>query len=161
MKTTLITGCFLLLGFSIQVSAQESINASGNNSSGSSGSVTSSIGQSFYEAFTSSSGNVSTGVQQSYEITETLGTDIQEINLSFKIYPNPTPDILYLKVGFNDYKKYRYELFDGSGKVLTSKSVNESQASILMSSYPAAMYYLKVLKEGKVVKIFKVLKTDK
>ncbi|MPS71857.1 MAG: T9SS type A sorting domain-containing protein [Chryseobacterium sp.] len=161
MKTTLITGCFLLLGFSIQVSAQESVNANGDNSSGSGGSVTSSIGQSFYETSISSSGNVSTGVQYSYEIIETLGSDIKEINLSLKIYPNPTPDVLYLKVGFPDYRKYRYELFDSSGKVLTGKAINGSQTSITVTSYPAAVYYLKILKDGKVVKVFKVLKADK
>lgn len=161
MKTILISCSFLMFGFSISLSAQESINAAGMNLSGSNGNVTSSIGQTFYEASASSSGSVSAGVQQSYEITETLGSEITEINLSLKIYPNPTPDILYLKVGFNDYKKYRYELFDGSGKVLAGKVVNESQTSIIMSSYPAAIYYLKIVKEGKVVKIFKVLKTDK
>ncbi|WP_312764517.1 T9SS type A sorting domain-containing protein [Epilithonimonas sp.] len=161
MKTILTTGCFLLFGFSISISAQESINAAGVNLSGSNGKVTSSIGQTFYETSASSSGSVSAGAQQSYEITETLGSEIAEINLSLKIYPNPTPDILYLKVGFNDCRKYRYELFDGSGKVLTGRSVNEAQTSISMSSYPAAVYYLKIAKEGKVVKIFKVLKTDK
>lgn len=161
MKTTLISCSFLLFGFSISVSAQESVNVAGINLSGSNGNLTSSIGQTFYEISASSSGSVSAGAQQSYEITETLGSEITEINLSLKIYPNPTPDILYLKVGFNDYKKYRYELFDGSGKVLTGRSVNESQSSISMSSYPAAIYYLKIAKEGKVVKIFKVLKTDK
>ncbi len=161
MKTTLLYCSFLLFGCSISVSAQESINAAGMNLSGSNGNLTSSIGQTFYETSASSSRSVSAGVQQAYEITETLGSEITEINLSLKIYPNPTPDVIYLKVGFNDYKKYRYELFDGSGKVLTSNVVNESQTSIIMSAYPAATYYLKILKDGKAVKIFKVLKTDK
>lgn len=150
-----------VVGFSIQSYAQESLNTAGNNTSGSNGNVTSSIGEVFYDTAISPSGSVAAGVQQAYEITETLGVDITEINLSLKIYPNPTPDILNLKVGFNDYKNYRYELYDGSGKSLTGKAINESQTSIKMTSYPAAVYYLKIMKDGKVVKIFKVLKTDK
>lgn len=161
MKTTLTIHSFVFFCLTIQISAQETINTSSNNLSGSNGSVTSSIGQTFYETSSSSVGSVSTGVQQSYEITGTLGSDITEINLNLKIYPIPTPDILHLKVGFNDYKKYRYDLFDGSGKILTGKSVNEPETSITMASYPAAVYYLKISKDGKVVKIFKILKTDK
>lgn len=150
-----------VVGFSIQSYAQSSINASGGNSSESNGNVAYSIGEVFYDTASSPSGSVAAGVQQAYEITETLGIDITEINLSLKIYPNPTPDILNLKVGFNDYKKYHYELLEGSGKSLTSKTINESQTSIKMTSYPAGIYYLKVMKGGKVMKIFKVLKTDK
>jgi len=151
-----------VVGFSIQSYAQESLNTAGNNTSGSNGNVTSSIGEVFYDTAISSTGSVAAGVQQPYEITETLGVDITEINLSLKIYPNPTPDILNLKVGFSDFKKYSYEISDGSGKLLiTKKPVIESQTSIGMASYPAAIYYLKIMKEGKVIKIFKVLKSDK
>lgn len=161
MKTVLTIPSFLFFFLTIQISAQESINAGSSNLSGPDGSVTSSIGQTFYETSSSSAGSVSAGVQQSYEITGTLGSDITEINLNLKIYPIPTPDILHLKVGFNDYRKYRYDLFDGSGKILTGKSIYESETSITMATYSAAVYYLKVSKDGKVVKIFKVLKTDK
>ncbi|WP_313100360.1 T9SS type A sorting domain-containing protein [Epilithonimonas sp.] len=151
----------LVVGFSMHSYAQSSTNTAGGNSSGSNGNAAFSLGQVFYDTATSAVGSVAAGVQQAYEITETLGIDITEINLSLKIYPNPTPDILNLKIGFNDYKKYRYELYDGSGKSLTSKSINESQTSINMTFYPAAVYYLKIMKDGKVVKVFKVLKTNK
>lgn len=161
MKTTLTIHSLLFFCFSIQISAQESINSSSINLSESTGSITSSIGQTFFETSSSSVGNISTGVQHSYDITETLGSDITEINLNLKIYPIPTQDVLHLKIGFNDHKKYRYDLFDGSGKILTSRSINEFETAITMSSYPAAIYYLKISKDGKVVKTFKVLKTDK
>ena len=160
MKSKIIS--IFVLGLSIQFYAQTSLNTAGDNSSGTNGNVTYSIGEAFYDTAISSTGSVAAGVQQPYEITETLGVDITEINLSLKIYPNPTPDILNLKVGFSDYKKYSYEISDGSGKLLTTKKpVIESQTSITMASYPAAIYYLKIMKEGKVIKIFKVLKTDK
>lgn len=159
MKSLIIS--IFVVGFSMQSYAQSSINTTGNNVSGSNGNVTYSIGEVFYDTAISSTGSVAAGVQQPYEITETLGVDVTEINLSLKIYPNPTPDILNLKVGFNDYKKYNYEIFDGSGKSLITKPIRESQTSIRMASYPAAIYYLKIMKDGKVIKIFKVLKTDK
>ncbi|UHO36683.1 T9SS type A sorting domain-containing protein [Chryseobacterium capnotolerans] len=126
--------------------------------SGVTGSVAASVGQSFYENITSSVGSVTAGVQQSYEIIPTLGVDITEINLSLAVFPNPTTDILNLKVGFKDYNKYRYDLFDSSGKLLTSQPITQAQTQITMTSYPASIYLLKISKEGATIKIFKVLK---
>lgn len=158
MKTTFFTLSLFLVSFSIQISAQETLNTSGNNISGTTGSVTASIGQSFYETISSSVGSVTAGVQQSYEITATLGISVTEINLGLAVFPNPTTDILNLKVGFKDYEKYHYELFDSSGKSLMAKPILQSQTQITMTPYPAAMYLLKISKEGKNIKIFKVLK---
>ncbi|UKB82341.1 T9SS type A sorting domain-containing protein [Chryseobacterium sp. MEBOG06] len=161
MKTTLFTLSLFLASFSIQVSGQETLNTSGTNMSGTTGNVTASLGQIFYETASSPAGNIATGVQHSYEITPTLGVDITEISLNLTIFPNPTADILNLKMGFKDYNKYRYDIFDSSGKLLASQPVLQAQTQIIMASYPASIYLLKVSKEGKTIKIFKVLKTDK
>lgn len=161
MKTTFFTLSLFLVSFSIQVSGQESLNTSGTNMSGTAGSVTASLGQIFYTTTSSSLGSIAAGVQQSYEITATLGVDITEISLNLTIFPNPTADILNLKMGFKDYDKYRYDIFDGSGKLLTGQPILQAQTQIIMASYPASMYLLKISKEGKTIKIFKVLKTDK
>ncbi|REC60735.1 hypothetical protein DRF65_19165 [Chryseobacterium pennae] len=158
MKTTFFTLSLFLVSFSIQISAQEIVNTSGNDMSGTTGNVAASVGQSFYETITSSAGSVAAGIQQPYEIIPTLGVDIVEINLNLAIFPNPTTDILNLKIGFKDYSKYHYDLFDGSGKLLTSQSITQSQTQITMAPYPASIYLLKISKEGKNVKIFKVLK---
>lgn len=161
MKTTLFTLSSFLVSFSIQVSGQEALNTSGTNMSGTTGNVTASLGQVFYEATSSSVGNIVAGVQQPYEITTTLGVDITEISLDLTVFPNPTTDILNLKMGFKDYEKYYYDIFDGSGKLLASKSISQAQTQITMTSYPAGIYLLKISKGSKIIKIFKVLKTDK
>lgn len=161
MKTTLFTISLFLVSFSIQVSGQETLNTGGANMSGMIGNVTASLGQIFYETTSSSAGNVAAGVQLPYEITATLGVDITEISLNLNVFPNPTTDILNLKMGFKDYNKYRYDIFDGSGKQLASQPILQSQTQITMMSYPAGIYLLKISKEGKAIKIFKVLKTDK
>lgn len=158
MKTTLFTLSLFLVSFSMKVSGQETLNTSGNNMSGTTGNVTASLGQVFYETASSSEGSITAGVQQPYEITATLGVNITEISLNLNIFPNPTTDILNLKMGFKDYDKYRYDLFDSSGKLLTSQPVLQTQTQIVMTSYPAAIYLLKISKEGKTIKIFKVLK---
>ncbi|MBN9337902.1 MAG: T9SS type A sorting domain-containing protein [Chryseobacterium sp.] len=101
------------------------------------------------------------GVEHADEILETLGMDVREIGLNLKIYPNPTPDILYLNIDFKDFRKYSFELLDNSGRSLMIKPVGSSTVSFSMGSYAAGVYLLKVTKNGKLIKIFKVIKSDK
>lgn len=156
---TIIT--LLFVGSSSFFFSQSTINASGSDASGTNGNVSSSIGQVFYESSGSLSGTVIPGVQQSYEILETLGMDIKEIGLNMKIYPNPTADVLNLSIAFNDYKSYSFELIDNSARLLITGNVKNANTSLLMTVYPAGIYILKVKKGGKLIKSFKVIKSDK
>lgn len=160
MKTTILTFSFFLFGMSV-LQAQTSVNSSGNTISSSVGDMTYSVGQTFQDFHSNSMVSISEGVQQPYEISATLGIDISEIRLNVKVFPNPTQDVLNLKVDFNDYNKYHYEVYDSSGKILISSSVKSKDTTLSIASYPSALYYLKVTKNGKPLKIFKVLKTDK
>ncbi len=161
MKSIIFISCCVFSGIHL-VHAQSSPNSGGNNASGSSGVIAYSIGQTFYEPIASLGGSTSPGVQQSYEIADTtLGQEIAEIGLSLKIYPNPTTDILNLRIDLNDFQKYSYELQDFAGRFLNKKSVSGKVSEISMSKYPSGTYLLKVSKGNTAVKIFKVIKTDK
>ena len=159
MKTTILT--FVLLVFAVSLQAQTSINTSGNTISSSSGNISYSLGQAFQDVKSNSSVSISEGVQQPYEITQTLGMDISEIGLDVKVFPNPTSDILNLKVDFADYRSYTYELYDSSNKILKKNDVLSKNTVLSIASYPATIYYVKVSKKNKPVKIFKIIKTDK
>ncbi len=152
--------CCVFSGSSL-IFAQSSQNSGGNNISTSSGNVSYSIGQTFYEPSASTSASITPGVQQSYEISETLGQEIAEIGLSLKVYPNPTTDILNLRIDLNDYQRYNYELYDLGGRFLLKKSVSGKTTEISMSKYPSGTYLIKVSKGNSSVKIFKIIKTDK
>ena len=159
MKITFFSLSFCVFSC-ILVSGQSSPN-SGGGVSGPSGNVSYSIGQTFYEAVVSSGGSVSLGVQSSYEVTETLGQEIAEISLSLKVYPNPTTDILNLRLDLTDHQRYSYELYDLAGKMLGKRPVLGKVTEIPISSYPSGTYLLKVSKGNRSVKVFKVIKTDK
>lgn len=153
-----------MLAFSAGTSfiyAQNSTNTSGETAQGQTGTISYSIGEAFYQIAEGSNGSLLPGVQQPYQITEVLGSEISEINLSLSIYPNPVADNLTLMVGFGDYSKFSYELFDTAGQIISKKRISSKSTSIPMTSYPAANYLLKVIKDGKPVKVFKVLKRDK
>ena len=161
----------LLLGLGLTgLQAQQSINAAGGNATGSGGMVSYSVGQVAYKTHTGTSGSVSEGVQQPYEIS--VVTAIEEakgINLSVTAYPNPTTDYLTLRIDEFEISNLSYQLYDMSGKLLLNEKITGSQANIVMSNLVPATYFVKVyavgctdrtgvIKGNKEVKTFKIIK---
>ncbi len=139
--------------------AQESVNASGGDATGSGGTVTYSVGQVVYTTNTGTSGSVAQGVQQPYEISVVTGIEeAKDINLTVTAYPNPTTDYLTLSIGEFDISNVSYQLYDMNGKLLQSEKVTGNQTSIVMSNLVPANYFVKVIQGNKEVKIFKIIK---
>ncbi len=151
----------LLFGLGLAgLQAQESVNASGGNASGSGGSTSYSVGQVVYTTNTGTNGTVAQGVQQPLEISVVTGLEeAKGINLSVKAYPNPTTDYLTLSVDNFETSNLSYQLFDMSGKLLKSEKIVGNQTSIIMSNFVPATYFVKVIVENKEVKTFKIIKT--
>lgn len=138
--------------------AQESVNASGGDATSSGGTVAYSVGQLVYTTNTSSSGTVSQGVQQAYEIYS-VGIKETELNISLSVFPNPTADNLTLQISDYNNEKLSYQLFDLQGKLLNNGQVTAKQTQINTSSLPSANYFINVVnQENKKVQSFKIIK---
>jgi hypothetical protein len=149
----------LVLGLT-GLQAQESLNATGGNASGSGGSASYSVGQVVYTANTGTNGTVSEGVQQPYEISVVTGLEeAKGINLSVSAYPNPTTDYLTLEIEGKVQSQYIAKLYDMSGKLLQSEKIIENKANINLSNLVPATYFVKITNENKELKIFKIIKT--
>jgi len=150
----------LLLGLELTgLQAQESVNSTGVNASGSGGSVSYSVGQVVYTTNTGTSGFVALGVQQPYEISVVTGLEeAKGINLSVSAYPNPTTDFLQLKVESEKLKDLSYQLYDMNGKLLQTKALTDKETQINLSNYVPATYFVKVIAESKSIKEFKIIK---
>ena len=138
-----------------------SVNSSGGNASSAGGSVSYSVGQVFNTTAFGSNGSVSEGVQQPFEISVLSGVDITGIDLYYVVYPNPTSGKLTLKLDASntpDIKLMRYQLFDVNGKMLRNDRLKELETSIEMSGLISSTYFLKVTKDNKEVKLFKIIK---
>lgn len=141
------------------VSAQESVNATGVNASGSGGSASYSVGQVVYTTNTGTNGSVAQGVQQPYEISVVNGLEeAQSIMLSVSAYPNPTTDYLILEVTDFHLSPFTFNLYDMNGKLLQSEKITGNQTSIVMSNLVPATYFVKVVQGNKEVKTFKIMK---
>lgn len=150
----LIAG-MLLGGFA---QAQDSVNASGGDATGSGGTAAYSIGQLVYTTNTGATGEVAQGVQHAYEIY-TVSIDETQQNVSLNIFPNPTTDYLTLQV--NDYKneKWSFQVFDVHGQLLSNGQIVSEQTQISMNNLASASYYVNVVnQENKNIKSFKIIK---
>lgn len=155
-KTGLITICFLF-GISF-LSAQESINASGGVATGSGGSVSYSVGQLTYNTYTGSNGTITQGVQQSFEISETLSVDNTAILLEASIFPNPTTDYLNLRLKDTNVSELSFQIIDITGKLITTEKLVTSNTIIQMDYLPATTYFMTVFRNQKTIKTFKIIK---
>lgn len=162
MSITKLKWCILCL-FSVGVTGiqaqeiHEAIPASGGNASGSGGTVSYSVGQVVYTTNTGTNGSVAQGIQQAYEIS--VITAIEEAkDISFSAYPNPTADYLTLEV--NDFQRssIRFQLYDMNGKLLQSEKITNLQTTIFMGDLATATYFVKVIRNNKEVKTFKIIK---
>jgi hypothetical protein len=144
--------------------AQESVNTTGGEASGSGGSVSYTIGQVTYQTHTGTNGSVAEGVQQPYEISVITGIEeAKNINLSVIAYPNPTTDLLTLEVkDFNlspeGFRDLHFQLYDMNGRLLQNQKISGSQTSIVMSNLVSATYFVKVIQDRREVKTFKIIK---
>ncbi len=99
------------------------------------------------------------GVQQPYEISVVTAIENTEgIILEYKVYPNPAHGLIRLIINPFDDGHFRYCLFDINGILLQDKKVISEETEISLESLNPAVYFLKVLKDNKEVKVFKIVK---
>ncbi len=154
-----IFSAIFLLGFALTgLQAQESLNTTGGNASGSAGSASYSIGQVVYTTNTSTDGTLTQGVQQPYEILVTGIEETKGISLSMAVYPNPTTDFLQLKVENEHLQGLSFQLFDTNGKLLQMKKMIGADIQIDMRAYAPSTYFLIVISDNQSVKEFKIIK---
>lgn len=161
-KKLKFSSVFLLFIGLTALKAQEAIPASGGNASGSGGTVSFTVGQVVYTTNTGPNGSEAQGVQQPYEISVVTGLETAYgITLQCSAYPNPTNDLLTLKIEAStssSFKSMNYQFFDMNGKPLEYRKITDEVTLITMSNLPMATYYLKISENNFVVKTFKIIK---
>ena len=147
----------LLVSISGIYEAQQTTLAAGNGAQSSAGSVSYSVGQMFYEAQQSVPGKVNPGVQQPYEIF-TLATNENAVQSKITVYPNPVKDFLVVDFNSEKLEKARYQLFDGTGRVINTGELKNLKTEINTSTLSSGLYMMSVYSAGKIVKTFKIIK---
>ena len=154
-KTLLFT---LFIGSMGLFSAQSSTISTGGTLTGS-GKADYSIGIPLYSPASGIGGTASSGNQQVYEISSTLGTDNHYIQLEMSVYPNPTADNINLKIEQLE-KGYEYTFYNATGHLLKKQNIREKTTQIDASTLPKGIYLLSVKKDNQIIKTFKIIKKE-
>ncbi len=139
---------------------QEVVTASGGDASNPGGSLSYSVGQITFNYFVGDEGSsVAQGVQQPYEISIVTAIEhTEDILLGYKIYPNPTTGLFTLLVKPPLGKDLRYQLLNQLGIVLQENNIDSEKTDVSLDQYSYTMYFLKVIRDNKEVKVFKIIK---
>ncbi len=143
----------------VSLQGQQTIPATGGTATGSGGTVSYTIGQVTYQTFSGTDASVAQGVQQPYEISVVTAVGNTEgIVLEYKVYPNPAHGLIRLTIKPFDDGNFKYWLYDINGILLQDKKILSEETEISLESLTPAVYFLKVLKDNKEVKVFKIVK---
>ena len=139
----------------------ESFITTGSNATGSSGSVSYSVGQLFYTTFETADFNVAQGVQQA-EIKKSLGAKNENVKpkTGMFVFPNPAEDFIYLTTAeiALENELMSYKLFNLQGMLLKQNNINEEESKIYLNGLMPSLYLLQVYRNNKLLKTFKIIK---
>lgn len=86
-------------------------------------------------------------ITQGFHQSKYIVTSINETKIvpfEVNVFPNPTTDLINVKINQTDLKGYDIKLFDISGKILYSKNIKSNNNQLDLSQYNAGQYILKV-----------------
>ncbi len=146
--------------FQFFAQAQNNTVIAGGTATGITGSATYTVGQIVYKTETASSGTISQGNQQPFEIITLSTNDIPQIQLTASVYPNPTVQNITLSITNYDSSSLNYKLYDSLGKIISNGKITEIETQIEMSHLQTAIYFLKVTDATKELKTFKIIKNN-
>lgn len=141
--------CCLCLCSGLAV-AQDSVNSTGGNAQGASGSASWSIGQVFYKSSEDNNGWSShEGVQQPWEFFPMHQPLIHQS--SYRIYPNPGHSVLYWELETKPTKPVYFEVLDASGRLVHQGNATEKITQIPVSQWAAGSYFLQWSKDQQLI----------
>lgn len=82
----------------------------------------------------------------SFSITQSLGTSESEIKSSFSIYPNPSHDVVNIKLK-NQSQKADYSLFDASGRLVKNGSF-KGETKVKVNDLTSGNYLISIALEN-------------
>jgi sugar lactone lactonase YvrE len=92
--------------------------------------------------------STSTGRLRRVILNQTVGVPEYELN-NVTLYPNPTSGCFKIENSDNEY--IQIELFDHTGKLMTSEAGNAVQVSMDISNYARGSYFVKITRNHQVI----------
>ena len=138
--------------------AQQDILSASCDAAGTSGTVSWSIGQVSYSAWTTTTGIITEGVQQPYEIFTMAVLEKFTSDLECIVFPNPTNGKVTLKFPDHTMNNISFKIYDLEGTLVSEDAIDSEEISILMDDLNPAIYFLVILEKNQPIKTYKIIK---
>lgn len=139
------------------LSGQEAVAPAGNFHQNEAMSVSWTLGELAIETLVSGDIILTQGLQQSnltvVSVDELAGSDLQ-----ISVYPNPTRDILNVKMDNQYSENISYSVIDFSGRTIAGDRIWNQNEQISFAGLNAGVYFVKVSIDGTLSKTFKIVK---
>ena len=143
---------------SAQGIVQQVYASSGSYFSNGTYSLSSTIGEPITSTFNSTNYYLTQGFQQpNYIITAVEDFDK---NSNIIVYPNPADDYINIDLGTTNLDKYRFELYDVTGRLMMTGNITDKITKLDMGSYASDIYFIRLSFDSKIIKNFKVQKIN-
>lgn len=134
----------------IALSSQSAVLSGGGMAQGSGGSVSYSIGQVAYSIKSSDARSLYEGLQQPIEISIITGLARIPDSWGLNIYPNPASVELNIEIS-QEFAGLNYYVMDATGRRQMTGVVDNSNATLAISSLPSGMYFLQLVSSDQAV----------
>jgi hypothetical protein len=116
-----------------------------------------SIGEPISETFAQSNKIVTQGFQQSKLIITSIKT-VSGFNYSVGVFPNPTVDVINLKIDKGDFSKIKCVIYNLNGDLVINQSFNSTGLQVNLEKFPSATYIMRIFENNNEIQTFKIVK---
>ncbi|MFN8283256.1 MAG: T9SS type A sorting domain-containing protein [Chitinophagales bacterium] len=159
MRAILFLTSMLLLHINIdaqQLTPSVICTASGTLSNGTTN-VYWTIGETIVETMQAGNNQLSNGFQQSNYIITAIKTNA--VKYDIQLFPNPTANLLNLKINATQLKNIRFQLLDVQGKVMKEDALQNELTAIDCSTLSPSVYWLRMEDAShQLIETFKIVK---
>ena len=136
--------------------AQQVVGTAGSTLSNVNGSISYTIGEGVAQTLTKGDKTITQGFHQTS--MGTMVSEMEDLDFSIYIFPNPTSDMLTLKLTKENVAGLQYLIFDINGKLISQKNLESAETNVHVGQLPEGFYIIKVQDDTKVLKTFKIIK---
>ncbi len=154
----IIVGLFLTVLTFSQTASPELVSSSGNSFNNTTYQLDWSIGECITASHDAGNYEITQGFHQDRYVIITAIENLHNNEINISVFPNPTTDLISLKVQCSKRESIKYTLTDISGKVLQTEKVKSDIEQLNFSTYTNGVYFLSVRQENQLVKSFKIIK---
>jgi hypothetical protein len=130
---------------------------SGGNFTGSTYSISYTLGEPVISTLAGTNLLVTQGFHQPRLIVTALG-EIMGLSVNIKAYPNPATDFVHLETSGNLSPGSLYQLYSLNGSLIAEKQIDALLTEISFQSLISSTYILKVIQHSQTIKTFKIIK---